>query len=50
MFENKKRTVNMRADRVFFCVNSVHNRFVIPELINTYPEKWGTPYVILCKI
>ena len=40
---NKRKAVNVTANRVFFCVNSIHNLFVNPELINTTdPKKWGT--------
>lgn len=48
MFENKIRSVNMRADRgFFFCVNSIHNRFVILELINNLSREMG---YALCNI
>lgn len=39
-----RKAVNVRANRVFFCVNSIRP-FVNPELKNTtYPEIWGTRY------
>lgn len=40
---NKRKAVHVTANWVFFCVRSVHNIFVNPELINTtYSEKLGT--------
>lgn len=45
--QNKRKVVNATANRYYFCVNSVHNLFVDPELMNTtYPEILGT----LCAI
>lgn len=35
-----RNAVNVTAKQVFFCMNSIHNGFVNPELINnSYPER-----------
>lgn len=45
-----RKAVNVKANRGFFCVNSIHTSFVNPKLINTtYPEKWGTLCAIFCQ-
>lgn len=37
---NWRNAVNLTAKQIFFCVNSIHNGFVNPELINnSYPER-----------
>lgn len=45
-----RKADNVKANRGFFCVNSIHTSFVNQKLINkTYPEKWGTLCAIFCQ-
>lgn len=47
---NKKwKAFNVTAKWVFFCLNSIHNHFVNPELIIAiYSEKWGSLPALYC--
>lgn len=43
--KTKWKAVNVTVNRVIFCVNSIYNSFVNPELIMiTYPEN-GVLYI-----